>query len=647
MSFFRKHNLGLAIGAGTLVAVCAVWYQIDRSRVDPGSWRATAAKAPNACHFAVGEDLEFDVSSLSLTSINVSAWNVRSGTDPSAAQQSRHSLDAKLLWHVEAEDKNGWRVTSTLADVNFNAIGEKVDPALEEALAKPFMFRVLTDCRFHSFGFKPETPPRVRQQLVALLKSAEIVLAGPARTHWNAIHEDGTGSYQAEYKRQEKDARKVVKRRVEYTAVRPPAPGMRVKANVHYSKVDFMVEPGGRWLERLEAEERIALTVDLTTLADVQSKLTIRSIGVQQQLPSGTLRLSEVVWGGASPENRLIHGLPLAEPSSEIAQMKFPQAVSEFRALLNGGKAESLSSAVKLLAQYLRAHPEDTDALLRMIRSNSLSNKEQSVLFHVLEVTGTKESESALREGVGDHGLSPQNRMRAAVALSGAPTARKDAVETLVRTAGESHNPSAPDRYDVSATALLSLGALGKRANEFDNELATEVRSELTRELASGEKPEWRSVVIDALGNLSDPSTLDLLAGNSQDPDPFLRTHVASALQKFPGSAADDVITEWLGREKEERVRAGIYEVSAGWGNASKYIPSQKLQQAIASRLPLETNPAVRASAIRGLGPAASLGPGLARDTLVNRFREEKTPELLVLIGRYLKAEQLRDALSK
>jgi hypothetical protein len=647
MPSLRKHNVWLVIAVVTLVAAGAVWFRSDHSVADAVSPEPTVAKVPSACHFVVGEDIEYEVSNRSITSLDLGAWNVNRGARPSVAQLSRHSLEAKLLWHVEAKEKSGWRVTCALAEVHFTAVGERVDRTLEEALSKPFMFTVLPDCQFHTFGFKPETAARVRQQLVSLLKSAEFILVEPASMNWNAIHEDGTGSYRAEYRREATDVREIHKRRVEYTAVRPPAPGVVVKAKVFSSKVDLRLESRGRWLENLDADEHIELTVDLARLADVQSKLHIRSINVLEKLRSGMLQPTELIWSSASPENRPSQGLPIPEPTPEIAGLTFSQAVSEFRALLNGGKAESLSSAVTFLAQYLRAHPDNSNDLLRLARGNTLSDKEQSVLFHALELTGTKESESALRDGLGDHRLSPQNRMRAAVALSGAPTAGKEAAESLLSTAAESHDSSAPDRRDVSATALLALGALGKRAGELDMELAAQVRSELTRQLESGERPEWRAVVVDAIGNLSDPSTLDLLANTSRDPDPFLRVHVASTLQRFPGSGADEVATEWLGREKEERVRAGIYQASARWQETAHYIPSPGLQQAIASRLSLETNPAVRASAIGGLGPAARLGPGLARDTLVKHFREETTPELLVLIGRYLKADQLPNRPSK
>jgi hypothetical protein len=638
--FGRAERWAAAGGLGLLVVSASVAWLATSAAPTGQPVASVATSLPAACRLVPGDALAFEVTSRSATIVDLKVL----GAGGPAPRLSRHALSSRMRWQVLAQEASGWRVSSVLSEVRFEAGADAVDPVLLKALAEPFEFRMAQDCRFVAFGFAAATPARARSSLIALLKGAEFILSSPASASWSAAHEDATGAYEAEYRRAPGDGARVHKRRVAYSSVRPPAPGVPaglVKAIVHASAVDIALRRDGRWAQRLLGDEHVELLVGASRLADVKTQLEVRAVEPGPSSPPPALATSQLLWQGAAPDARGAR-TPLAIPEGPAGgpAASLGDAMAGFRARLDLGRPEALSSAVIFLAQHLRAHPADAAAVLESIRAGSAPDREQSILFHVLEVTGTHESESALLRALEDPRLASRSRMRAAAALSGAPTASTAAADALLRVASESDGPRHQESFEVSSAALLALGALGQKAGEGEASLASRIRSELLGRLATEAGPEWKAVTIDALANLKDPTTLDALAAASLDTNPTTRLHVASALGELPGLPADALVRTWLHRESDERVRAALYDAAARWENV--YLPSLSLQETVVARLPLEPAPSVRASAIRALGPAASVAPGPARAGLTRRFREEKVPGLLVLIGRYLDAEALR-----
>ncbi|QRN99372.1 HEAT repeat domain-containing protein [Archangium violaceum] len=621
---------------GTLVlGLAAVSALLWPSR--PAQAPTASTRRPLSCRFSAGEELAF----------HVRATSSARPSETASPQQLR--LEATLWWRVlEERPAVGWVVAATLTDVRLLEGGAaEAEPARLAALETPFLLQVGRDCRFGDFAFDPSVDAEARRQLQGSLQAAEIVLPPLRRAQWVSRHRDTLGAFDATYTLDASapdDAPALSRQHGRYIAsslpLLPPQLGGRMRVDVLSSGTRATLDSKGRWVSQLSGGEHLRVWMGNKLLSDVSSQVEVERLEGARGAPAVLAHLDSgrFAWGDASASaKRSSPELP-PPPDPALAAMSLDGVLADFAKKLGGGH-NAVHDATQRLASYLSVHPEAIPDLIARMRGGSLPEQLHSVLFLALEKTGTLAAESGLASALTDRGLSTQDRMRAAVALQDIPRPSERTAHTLIDQARA--NRSDPEERQVADASLLALGALSHRVDARQPEVGQLAHDELDTRLRVARGSEELSVALDAIGNSGDERFADTLRSYTQDDSPLVRAHAARAWRRMESATLEPVLIDWLGQEQDARVRRSIADTLEEQVREGERPASPAVLAAAAARLASESDVRTRAALISLLGSAAGTDAS-ARLALVQQFHRETVPDLQVLIGRFVRAEELR-----
>ncbi|MFL5355054.1 HEAT repeat domain-containing protein [Archangium sp.] len=622
---------------GTLVLGLAATYVLMRpSR--PAQEPTAAPRRPLSCRFSAGEELAFHVRASS------------SARASETATPQQLSLDATLWWRVlEERSASGWVVAATLSDVRLLEGGAQADGARRAALEAPFLFHIGRDCRFRDFAFDSSLDAEARRQLQGTLQAAELILPPLPQARWVSRHKDSLGAYDATYALESSasgpdEAPAFSRQHGQYIAsslpLLPEQLGGRMRVDVLSGDTRATLDAKGRWVGQLHGAEHLRVWMGSKLLSDVSSQVELERLDGARGAPDALAHLDagRFAWGdSASGAQRSAPELPPA-PDAALAALTLEGALADFAHKLSGGHNNVHDAAVRL-ASYLSVHPEAIPELIARMRGGTVPEQLHSVLFLALEKTGTLAAENGLASALTDRGVGTQNRMRAAVALQDIPRPSERTAHTLIGQARG--NRADPEERQVADASLLALGALSHRVDARMPEVARLSHEELDTRLRTSRGTEDLAVALDAIGNSGDEGFADSLRGYNQDASPLVRAHAARAWRRMEPSTVEPVLVEWLGQEKDAQVRRSIADTLAEQVREEERPASPAVLTAAAARLVSEPDARTRSALISLLGSAARTDAS-ARLALVQQFHRETVPELQVLIGRFVTAEELR-----
>ncbi len=619
---------------GTLVlglAVVYAWVQPAGSTPE----HASAPRRPLSCRFSVGEELAF----------HVRATSAARASKTESPQQL--SLEATLWWRVlEERSSTGWVMAAALTDVQLLGGGEA--PARRAALETPFLLQVDRDCRFRDFAFDAEVDAEARRQLQGMLQASEIILSPLPRSRWASRHRDSLGAFDANYlleSSSEEGDVSLSRQHGRYISsslpMLPPQLGGRMRVDVLSSGTRAMLDPRGRWVRQLEGAEQLRVWMGTQLLSEVDSTVRVERLEGSRGAPEVMARLeaSRFAWGSASSgERRSDPRLPPA-PEPALAALGLDAALADFAGRIPEGSHQGVHAATERLASYLSVHPEAIPELLSRLRGGVLPERIHPMLFLALEKTGTLAAESGLAAALKDPGLSTMNRMRAAAALQDVPRPTERTARILMEQA-RAQGAGAEERQ-VADASLLALGALSHRVEARQPEVARLAHEEMELRLRGAREPEAIAVALDAIGNSGDEGFADTLRSYAEDASPLVRASAARAYRRMESETQAQGLAEWLAREEEARVRRAIADSLAEQVRGERGAAVPAVLTAAAARLAVEPDVRTRAALIALLGSAADQDAS-ARLALVQQFQRETVADLQVLIGRYVRAEELR-----
>ena len=619
---------------GTLVLGLAAVYALVRpSR--PAQEPTTAPRRPLSCRFSAGEELAFHVRANS------------SARASETAPPQQLDLEATLWWRVlEERSAAGWVVAATLTDVRLLEGGAAdADPARRAALEAPFLFQVGRDCRFRDFAFDPSVDAEARRQLQGTLQAAELILPPLGRTQWVSRHRDSLGSFDATYTLDAAadGAPALSRRHSQYIAsslpLLPPQLGGRMRVDVLSSGTQATLDAKGRWVSHLSGGEHLRVWMGGKLLSDVSSRVELERLAGARGAPAllANLDAGRFAWGDSTAARPSAPELPPA-PEPALAALTLDGALDDFTSRLGKGH-NAVHDATTRLASYLSVHPEAIPGLIARLRGGTVPEQIRSALFLALEKTGTLAAENGLASALTDRGLSTQDRMRAAVALQDIPRPSERTAQTLIAQARGDRSDG--EERQVADASLLALGALSHRVDARMPEVGRLSHGELDMRLRSARGTEDVSVALDAIGNSGDERFADSLRTYNQDTSPLVRAHAARAWRRMEPATLEPVLVEWLGQEQDARVRRSIADTLAEQVREQDRAASPAVLAAAAAQLASESDARTRAALISLLGSAAN-SDASARLALVQQFHRETVPELQVLIGRFVRAEELR-----
>lgn len=607
-----------AIATGIVLGLGAVGLAVSARRGP--AVETSAAQEPSAplrCAFRAGETGAFAFAS-------------------NATLEDRTAEDRfeGVLSFVVVEGTEGKKpavLRAALASVTLEQRLSEEKASADELADGPFYVRVDSTCRFGELGFSPRWSVASRHLVEGLFESAELVLSGGASsTRWEAEQRDGIGSYTGQYEASSSadGVRRVVRTKPSYHAdvtlrqlgIRVQVLGARAEGRFSPARPALFEEVAGREHVRLHFEGREPQGFVHTW--------RMKRDDARYQSPSDALALADADFGGgAASEARPAP----ARPDPALANVDHDAALARFHGFFRESGKRGIHPAARHLAEWLRAHPEQSARLLEDLKRGAIAEEAHSALFLALELAGTKESRQVLGRALDDARLSEVDRARAAAALADHGEPSRETADLLAKRGGTSGSSM------VANASLLGLGRLAARTHEGDP-LRGELRSMLEAELRSAETEDAAIVAIDALGNSRDGAFATALADRLGSDHPALRAHAAEALGRLPADVARPHLVAKLETEQSARVSAAI---ARSLGQMPGPLTDAELAVA-AHKLATSTSADERAAIIDWLGSARDQAG--ARQVLAAHFAAEPNVGLQQRIGRFVGPADLRVA---
>ena len=583
-------KLGASIAASAILAT-ALWAALGDSTPAPATPPGPATEAgpgPGACTFTEGQTMAFRVES------SVVAYDDQGHRHP----ESDH-FAAVMSSSVQRVFPGGATLTTAFSGVSLHqSLAE--DDRVEQPITDTFTVDIAPDCHIQSYHFPKHWSEATRRLVTGVVSNRDLVLQAGAT--WTAKQEDAMGTYQSRYQREGSSIRRD---KLFYEQGELESFGMKLRLDGATAEASF----GPSGLERLQGTERIQMLVGKEIRADLEQ--TYRFIR------------NDAAFRAPAPAEQLLAADAFGQEAGTRQRPEVPTELAEARALFAqlapGLSALNVANA-HVLAALVAEHPSLLRELADLLDGDELDAAARSSVFWILELAGTDGARKELVEWL--DGERPGDRMRAAVALSGADPS----LETG-RLLAEMH-ASDPDP-SAASTSLMAMGSL---AAEGDEELQGFVRETVHGALEDASNAQEQIGAIDAMANAADPSFLEPLRDQLSDPNPRVRRHAARAMSRLGNDARGDIM-DGLAREEDAR--------SAQWMAASL----REMGPPRADELPWATtqldtgSKGVRAELIHWLGGAKTPA---AKALLAQQYRSEPSVELRRLIGTFLPASALQ-----
>ena len=339
---------------------------------------------------------------------------------------------------------------------------------------------------------------------------------------------------------------------MDFTNIAGTYPKEGNKFRIRVLKSNFEIQPAGAghsWLKGVNGEETVILEYDSIMLNRTKSEIYLKLVPFKPdeklQIWKKFNDLAEVIQA-ASGENST--GNSAAIPPSFWEQQKMESLKVKFagvdlvelcsnlkKAVAGDLSPSELTALVHELRDYLLAFPDDAYLKIpRIIRANQDLDQAVNVIVHALELAGHDQAQSALSDIISKKDFLNKTRLQAIVAAGDLAKPGHKIIDTMLNLISnkESRQPkSSVDYGDLSDTALLSLGRIGKLLkNSGEDERQKYVLGKILDLLHMSNDNSRKETCLLALGNLGDPIVIPKLQVFLQDPDENIRQAAEQAL---------------------------------------------------------------------------------------------------------------------
>lgn len=494
---------------------------------------------------------------LQMTWRNGNAQRYRISSNSSMQMQATVSgassiqVDMTALLDVLILDVNADEVLTgmQLADVEL-LINHIMDADVNAALATPFRVRFATSGMPLKFEFPEGVSEEHRSLLENLIRSFQVSLDNEHATadSWQVLESNGSGTYQAEYRR-------------------------TGAASLEKSKRSFVVAaPGGFNWSSIQSSERITIDDSHDWLTEMTVEETLRSDG--QGGPAMTVSNHASLHLQAGAQLALAHdrwdfiaaqgsqsGARIDKPVPRISAAEARRRILQTVPELDNTKRGRLA-LIHRLRDLLRVDDSLPAVILEILQTQQLSDRTRADLYLALELTGNDSAQAALVSVVTDSSWSLRDGMRAIVALAGIKQPTAESLATLWQTA---QNGFGGDRQQMASSAAFALGSIGSAMHRADNPDYASLRSDLLSNAGSSGDAYQRSVYITALGNTQDPALANDVAAFLNDPEPTVRRAAALSLGSLDTDQVADTLVSHYRAEDNMYVRGAITESLQSW----------------------------------------------------------------------------------
>jgi len=198
---------------------------------------------------------------------------------------------------------------------------------------------------------------------------------------------------------------------------------------------------------------------------------------------------------------------------------------------------------------YLELHPEKCNELVA--RMEPLDAQGKGLTIDVLVSTGTKEAQAALvRAFAEDSPVIKAGTPEEAILFMRLGFLTAPTKETADFVAERYAKAKAKDDIPMTRSSAIALGDLISAVAKTDRIRARELDDALVLDLYAAKDVNDRSILIRALGNAALEEDAIAIRLQSHDPEPAVRTAVATALRRFDSPEVHRTLIELMGDER-------------------------------------------------------------------------------------------------
>jgi hypothetical protein len=452
------------------------------------------------------------------------------------------------LQTLEASSKAA-SVGMQLSSVDLRVAGQ-TDPGTNQALTVPFRVRFSSGGYPEVFEFPAGVTVQNRGILENLVRMFQVTMdKGEA---WTAQESNGTGAYEAVYRRTGPTQVEKTKQHFEALASSPP---MHEGADIMSTEA-FRLDPRHDWIAALTVDEK------LHSKGQDGPAMTITNHATLDLHPSSQSTANTDKWrfaaAAAPPDTRSMQP-PTPNISKEEARVRILDAVSQLDAAKQGRM-----TWVHELRDLLRVDAAMPAVLLDAVRTQQPGDRTRADLYLAFELAGTAPAQTALSSVITDTSWSMQDALRAVVALGGVDHPSSDTLTTLWSTAQNTASGDGRQQRLVS-TATFALGSLGGAMNKAKDPNYASLRASLLDNALSGVDTESRANFVFALGNTHDATLINDVAPLLDDPAPAVRRAAALSLGVLGTDQADGDLMAHFNQKSNSEVRGAIAESLVSW----------------------------------------------------------------------------------
>jgi HEAT repeat protein len=555
----------LLLGAGSLLLVAAAYLWLVEH---PGDRVTASSESPAAkLQWNEGRFQQYDL--LIDSSFLMTMPGASSGQ--SMNLHMKGVLEFQTLEVGPADVVVGMR----LASLDMSISGE-TDPEVNRALTAPFRVRLSLN-------------GRVKENLVRMFQ----VTIEDVDT-WVAKESNASGHYEAAYTRIAPSV--IEKNKQRYVHATPPLSATIPKVT---SKESIRIDENSDWIAGMTLEENLVIRDSAGPYVDV-----INHAGLQ---------LRSVQPGTATAANdwRFAATTPTATAAKKRPrQLTSALSREEAKRQLRAGVA-SLDTATKgrsilihRLRDFMLVDGELPFVLLEIMRADGLADRTRADIYLAFELAGSPEAQMALASIMLDSSWTPEDGIRAIVALGGVADPTAETMIALWDTANSGLTGGGRD--DMPGTAALALGSLGQGLLAAGDPSYPTLRADLLDAAAGASSSQQRAVFLYALGNTHDPdpSLRSDIVPYLDDHSAEVRSAAARTLGQLGSSEVAEVLQQRFMKEQNQLVRGSIAEALLSWED-----PSPAAIQSLRSAIRNEPDERVRYNIARILGSSLEQFP--------------------------------------
>ena len=454
-------------------------------------------------------------------------------------------LDTLILEAGSDEAVVGMQFSSVELKIN-----DTVDAGTNHALGVPFRVRFAVNGMPLAFAFPAEVNQQNRSILENLVRTFQVSL--DSVDNWVVNESNGSGTYEAAYKRTGPAQLEKSKRKFSTTAA-----GLISWSEIS-SIESFRIEAGHNWITEMNVQE--------TMRSDGQGGLamTVSNHATLKLQPGVQLALSPDLWrfdAAAAADAASAAKRPVPDITPEKARKQILATVPELDAAKQGRLG-----LIHRLRDLLRVDASLPALILDLLKTQELSDRTRADLYLALEQAGTESAQAALVEVITDDNWSLKDGMRAIVAMSGVKQPTTESISALWDMAQYS---SGGESQRKANSATFALGSIGNTMNKADNPEYAALRSDLLSNAMGGGDVAQRSNYIAALGNTHDSTLANEVVVLLDDAEPAIRRAAALSLGSLGTDQVANRLVSQYSSEDNGYVRGAIAESLQSWTKPS------------------------------------------------------------------------------